>query len=145
MTDPNQNGHSPRLSAADLADKTRFQFRESVLDLPELGGSITLKTLSVREREVLRAPIEEAQERNESGDPTEAAIKSAGKVFSTITVDPKVTPDEAAAFIGDWPVEAFDRVTEAYAELIGSREEEKAAYAEFQEEDDDEVRVSPGA
>jgi len=136
------NGHH-RLTAEELADRTRFRFREKVLDIPELGGEITLKTLSVREREILRAPVEEAAGKTDEGDPTEAAIEAAAKVFSLIVLEPNVTEEEATGFLGDWPVEAFDRITDAYADLIGSREDEKAAYAEFQPADGPEVSVPP--
>jgi hypothetical protein len=130
-----RNGDAPRrLTKEQLADRTRFRFREQELEIPEIGGTITLKSLSVREREMLPDPAALA-EIDDEGKRTEESLRNAGQVFACIVADPKVTPEEAAAFLADWPAEAFDRVTAAYGELIGTEEETKAASAEFPNRD----------
>jgi len=129
--EPRPNGASGRkLTKADLADRTRFRFREQELEIPELDGTITLKSLSVREREMLPDPGV-LKEIDDEGQRTERALQNAATVFSCIVADPDLSAEEAAEFLGDWPSEAFDRVTAAYSELIGGEEEQKAASAEF--------------
>jgi len=126
-----ENGGGPRrLTVEDLANRTRFRFREEELEVPEIGGTLVLKSLSVREREML-PDAEELQETDDAGQRTQQAIRNAAQVFAVIVAQPKVSPEEAEQFLGDWPAEAFDRVTAAYGELVGNREEEKAAAAEF--------------
>lgn len=121
------------LSADDLADRTRFRFREVVLEVPEIGGNLTLKSLSVREREMLPDPTE-LLEVDDLGERTQAAIKNAAQVFSVIVAEPRVSAEVAEQFLGDWPAEAFDRVTAAYGELVGSNEEVDLAAKEFPDE-----------
>jgi hypothetical protein len=126
----NQNGGG-MLSAEQLADKTRFRFRESVLDLTDtIGGKITLKSLSVREREELPDAVD-LTEVTDTGERTQKAISSAAQVFAVIVSEPKVTVEQAEQFLGDWPAEAFDAVTAAYGQMVGNREEAKAAAGEF--------------
>jgi len=121
-----------RLSAEELADRTRFKFREEELEIPEIGGSIVLKTLSVREREQLPDPVD-LTEVDDLGERTRKAIRSAAETFAVIVVEPNVTVEQAEKFLGDWPAEAFDRISEAYAKLVGNRLEADAAASEFQE------------
>lgn len=118
------------LSAEELADKTRFKFREETLDLPGIQGKIVLKSLSVREREELPDPVD-LTEVTDRGERTKQAIESAAKVFAVIVAEPRVTAEQAAKFLGDWPAEAFDAVTEAYGDMVGNKEEAKAAAGEF--------------
>jgi hypothetical protein len=122
------------LSADDLADRTRYRFREEVLEVPELGGSIVIRSLTVRQREALPSPLE-LMEIDDEGKRTEAAMDAAGTTFAQIIAEPKLTEEQARSFIGDWPAEAYDRVTEAYRKLVGDDEEEvvQAAAAEFPE------------
>ena len=127
------NGHRPEiLSVDDLADRTRFRFREEVLEVPEIGGKLVLKSLSVREREMLPNP-EDLEEKDDKGERTKQALHNAAEVFAVIVAEPKVTVEQAEAFLGDWPAEAFDRVTGAYGKLVGTEEEVQAAAAEFPE------------
>jgi DnaJ-domain-containing protein 1 len=123
------NGHK-RLSVDELADRARFRFREEELEIPEVGGSIVLKSLSVREREMLPDPTE-LLEVDDVGERTKRAIKNAAQVFSVIVAEPEVTPEQAEEFLGDWPADAFDRVTSAYGDLVGGKEDEKAAASAF--------------
>lgn len=113
------------LSKEALADRTRFRFKEEVLEIPELGGSIKLKSLSVEEREALPGLVDE-------DDESANAVAKLAQVFSVIVAEPKVTPEEAEKFLGDWPAEALDRIVAKYGELTGNKEEEQAAAAEFQ-------------
>jgi len=118
------------LSADDLADRTRFRFREEAVEIPEIGGKVVLKSLSVREREML-PDASELSEVDDLGKRTEKALQNAAQTFSVIVVDPKIDPDGWAKFIGDWPAEAFDRITAAYGELVGTEGEVQAAADEF--------------
>jgi hypothetical protein len=129
------NGAEPkRLTKDQLADRTRFKFREQELEIPEIGGSLVLKSLSVRERELLPDP-EALGKIDDEGKRTEQALRDAGLVFSCIVSEPEVTPEEASEFLADWPAEAFDRVTKAYGELIGTEEEARTAREEFPDRD----------
>lgn len=127
--DSNSNGHQV-LSAEDLANKTRFKFREEELELPQIGGKIVLKSLSVREREELPDPVD-LSEVDDRGERSQRAINSAAQVFAVIVSEPKVTVEQAEQFLGDWPADAFDAVTEAYGRMVGNKEEAAAAAAEF--------------
>jgi hypothetical protein len=118
------------LTASDLRDRSRFQFREEELELPELGGSVLLRSLSVEEREMLPDPTL-LSEIDDKGERTQAAIKASAETFSLIVADPKVSAGEALEFLSEWPAEAFDKITQAYGRLVGDAEEERAAYAEF--------------
>jgi len=134
---PAKNGKrdTGMLSAADLADRSRFDFRYEVVELPEIGGKIKLKSLSVEEREML-PDLRKLSEEDDVGKRTEGAIKAAAFTFALIVAEPKVTAEEAEKFLGDWPAKAYDRVNEAYDKLLGGGEEEKAAYREFPERKD---------
>lgn len=128
-TSSKSNGHRV-LSAEDLANKTRFKFREEELELPQIGGKIVLKSLSVREREELPDPVD-LSEVDDRGERSQRAINSAAQVFAVIVSEPKVTVEQAEQFLGDWPADAFDAVTEAYGRMVGNKEEAAAAAAEF--------------
>jgi hypothetical protein len=134
VSDATSNGkpRPGRLSLEDLADRTKFRFREETLEIPEIGGTIQLRSLSVKEREDLPNPGELA-EVDDKGERTKRAVRAAAETFSIIVSDPKVTADQAEQFLGDWPVEAFDRITAAYAKLVGSEEEITQAADRFQD------------
>lgn len=118
------------LSAADLADKTRFKFREHEIEVPELDGNLVLRSLTVAERESLPDPAE-LEELDDEGERTEKAMEATAKVFSIIVAEPKVSFEQARDFIPTWPAEALDRVTAAYRLFVGNKEEVTAAGAEF--------------
>jgi hypothetical protein len=128
------NGHRI-LTAEDLANKVRFKFRETELDLTDKGvpGIIVLKSLTVREREQLPDPVD-LTEVDDRGERTRRALESAGEVFALIVAQPKVTAEAAAEFLGDWPTEAYDAISEAYGSMVGNREEAQAAAGEFPKE-----------
>lgn len=118
---PVSNG---RLTKEQLAEKTRFRFKEQTLELPELGGSIVLKSLTVGEREAL-PDLTDADGKPDAGIPKIAAL------FAAIVADPKVTTQEAEEFLPGWPAEALDALLVAYGKLAGTEEEAAAAAAEF--------------
>lgn len=130
---PSSNGKTV-LSAEQLADRSRFKFRDTTLEIPEIGGSVVLKSLTVRERESLPDISDsDVMDTDDRGKRTKKAIKNSAIAFSIIVKEPDVTAEQAEEFLGDWPAEALDRITVAYRELVGNKEEAAAATAEFPE------------
>lgn len=133
------NGSGPQnaiATLADLRDKDRFQFKESILEIPELGGAkIVLRSLSVREREMLPG-LEDIKETDDKGKRTKAAIRAAAETYSVLVHEPKLSAEDWESFLGDWPTEGYDRVSRAYGEMIGESDEEaREARAAFPGED----------
>lgn len=128
---PSSNGKTV-LSAEQLADRSRFKFRDTTLEIPEIGGSIVIKSLTVRERESL-PDISDVMDTDDRGKRTRKAIKNSAIAFSIIVKEPDVTAEQAEEFLGDWPAEALDRLTVAYRDLVGNKEEAAAASGEFPE------------
>jgi hypothetical protein len=128
------NGNLPALTAEDLADESRFQFRRKEVEVPEIGGKVTLKTLSVAEREALPPLVGEDDEKESE------ANKRLAKALSLIMVEPNVTPEQAEAFLGRWPAGAWDRIVVAYLELAtgqpdaDEKKEDRVARGTFPEE-----------
>lgn len=108
-----------RLSKEQLRDKGRYQFRTGEVELPELGGSVEVRTLSVKERDALPDMTDE------NGKPN-ASVGDLATVFATVVSDPKLTPDEAKQFLGDLPATALDKVNIRFAELLGTEEDKKS-------------------
>jgi hypothetical protein len=119
-----------RLNKEQLADRSRYQFKTEEVEIPELGGSVEVKTLSVKERDSLPDLVDE------DGKP-QASVENLAKVFSAVVSDPEVTEQEAQGFLGDLPATALDRVIEKFGELLGTSEEEAAEKRqEFRPQDD---------
>lgn len=113
-----------RLSKAKLADHSKFHFAEEEVDLPEIGGSVLVRSPSVQQREELAKHAPDSE-----GD---WSISDTARLFSIVVVDPQVTAEEAEAFLGEWPGAALDRVLAKFAELIGGKEDLRDAVGEFQ-------------
>src|SRR4051794_4712751 len=92
----------PVATAEQLAERTRFKFREETLEIPEIGLSVILKSLSVRERESLPDPSD-LSEVDDKGERTQRAIQSSAEVFAVIVAQPKVPVEQAVEFLPDWP------------------------------------------
>lgn len=109
-----------RLTKEQLADKTRYRFRKQEVDLPELDGSVQVKTLSVGEREDLPDLVD-------ADGKSIAGIGELARVCAAVVVDPRLTSGEWEEFLADLPATVLDRVIEAFGELLGTNEKESAA------------------
>lgn len=112
-----------RLSKENLGDRGRFRFKQEEVELPELDGSVVVRSPSVSQRDELSKETPD--------DPKEWTIKDTAKLFAMIVVEPDVSEDEAAEFLGDWPGPALDRVVEKFAEMTGTKEEKRTAVGDF--------------
>lgn len=118
-----------RLTLDQLRDKSRYEFKTEDVDLPELGGSVAVKTLSVAERDKLPDMTDE------NGKPN-ASVADLAKTFATIVSEPKLTSEEAEAILGDLPATALDKVIEKFSELLGTKEATDQTVREFPPSDD---------
>lgn len=118
-----ENGRAP-LTKEALADRSRFQFKHEELELPEIGGYIVLKTLSVAERDSLPDLVDK------DGEPDVSTPKLAA-IFAAAVAEPKLTAAEAEEFLGAWPAAALDKVIEKFGELAGGEKEQSAAAGAF--------------
>ncbi len=109
-----------RLSKDDLNDRSRYKFERREVDIPELGGSVEVKTLSVAERDALPDLVDEDGQAN-------ASVDNLAEVFATVVSDPDLSADEAKGFLGDLPATALDRVIEQFGELLSIKEEDDGA------------------
>jgi hypothetical protein len=114
----------PRLTKDQLADRSRYKFKDEEVDIPELGGSVLVKTLSVAERDALPDLIDA------DGKP-DSSVSKLAQLFCAVVCDPKLTQDEAEAFLGELPATALDRVVEAFGELVGTKEAADKTVREF--------------
>lgn len=118
------------LSAEQLSGQVAFEERD--VDLPELGGSVKVRALSVGRRARMRKGIINAA--GDITDPGEFEIR----MFVAGMHDPKVTREQALILKENWPAAMWDRVILAIAELGSADPEEVAQSAadEFQGADD---------
>lgn len=123
-----------RLTKAELSDRSRYQFRTEEVEIPELGGSVEVKTLSVQERDHFGELIKKGEKAKAGRE----SIAVAAKVFALAVSDPALTEEEAEEFLGDLPGTALDRVMEQFGDLLGDSDEEEAAEKrrEFRSEND---------
>lgn len=117
------NGRAP-LTKDQLADRTRFQWREQEVELDELGGYVVLVALSVEAREALPDLVDK------DGVPV-LTSENLAAVLAAACKEPKLTADEAKEFVSDWPASAIDKVITAFGDLNGTREEQSAAAGTF--------------
>lgn len=112
-----------RLSKQQLHNHNDFKFIEEEVDLPEIGGSVLVRTPSVQQRDDLqhKTPDDEA----------DWTLEHTALLFSIVVVDPKVSPEDAAQFLGAWPGTALDKVVSKFAELIGNKEDLRDSVGEF--------------
>ena len=111
------------LSKEQLKDKARYQFKSTEVDLPELGGSVKVRTLSVKERNALPELVEiDDQGRVKSI----ASVDDLAETFATLVSEPKLTVEEAKSFLGDLPATAYDRVQTEFAKLLGTEDDRKS-------------------
>lgn len=107
----------PRLTKAQIKDRSRYQFKAEEVEIPELDGSVEVKTLSVKERDELPDLIDEDGKAS-------AGLKELAGVFAAVVSDPKVSAKEAEGFLGDLPAPALDRVIEKFGELLSDKDDQ---------------------
>jgi hypothetical protein len=122
-------GALPRLTKEELADTSRYSFIEGEVDLPEIGGSIGLKSLDLDERLALPSMFDDDGKRR----PVLGVLAAS---FAAIVADPKLTAEEAEAFLGKLPTTAYDRVEAEFKKILGSEEERRETVKEFPPSED---------
>lgn len=113
-----------RLSKENLADRGRFKFNQEELDLPELGGSVVVRSPSVGQRDELA--------RSTPDDPGDWTLEHTAKLFCVMVVEPAITEEEAVKFLGDWPATALDAISRKFRDLVGTKEDMRQAAGDFQ-------------
>lgn len=121
-----------RLTAEELnASKDHnWDFDESEVEIPQLGGSVLLREMTVkRQAKLLRGLIDGE---NKVTDVEEMQIR----LFAAGCIEPKISENEVRKFLPSWPVTEADRVLKVMNKLgapEAKEEEEAAAEAEFPE------------
>jgi hypothetical protein len=141
MPNPTGAETAPRTAASEnssryltkdqLADRTRFSFKEEDVELPEIGGMIRVKQMNLQEREEL--PDLADENGKAIPDPDKKRLAT---LFASIVVEPRLSVEEARETIVTWPAEAVDKVIIAFGKMTGTKEEAVAAAAEFRSSND---------
>lgn len=121
-----------RLSKEDLADRSRYKFESREVEIPELGGSVEVRTLSVEERDelpdlvkpVLRDGKPVYDDDGQQVTETDASIEKLAATWAAVVSDPKLTADEAADLLRPMPAPVLDRVIAEFGKLLGEGKEE---------------------
>ena len=118
-----------RLTAEQLGGA--ITFAEEDVDLPELGGTVRVRALSVGRRARLRKGILDG-----AGNITDLGEFEV-RMFVAGLCDPKVTREQALIWKEQWPGDMWDRVITAITKVGGADPAaiEAAAEAEFQDAD----------
>lgn len=117
------------LSLNDLADVGRFQFEKDTVDLPEIGGYIVCRTLSVAERDAL--PDLTKIDPDSGKEVPDVSVDKLAEIFAATVCEPKATLEQAKQFLPGWPATALDKVIEKFGELVGVDEEAREAAGAF--------------
>jgi hypothetical protein len=122
-----------RLSKDQIGDRGRYRFKQNEVPIPELSedednpDTVLIRTPSLKQRDEMGTKLPD--------DPTEWKVDDAALLASVWVVEPQLSEKEWAEFLGDWPGTAFDRITTAFAKLIGGEEEMRRAAGDFQPAD----------
>ncbi len=112
------------LTREQLADAARFSWDEKTLEVPELGGKLGIRGLSVAEQNQLDNQIPD--------DLAKWTLKHTALSFSKFVVKPEMTEAQWLEVIKPMPNKALLRINRALNGLIGLRDEEdNAAALEF--------------
>lgn len=118
-----------RLTAEQLGAQVALAERE--VDLPELGGTIRVRALTVGKRARLRKGLIDS-----SGGITNMGEFEI-RMFVAGVCDPPVTREQALIWKDQWSGAMWDRVILAITEVGGDSEEvERVAAEEFQDSDE---------
>jgi hypothetical protein len=117
------------LTKEQLQDRARFNFRESTLELPELGGKVGLRALSVGKRNSLSNQLPELIK--------DWQLKHTAMSLAAYVSSVEMTVDEWTETIKPWPASGLDRINKEIRNLLNiTPEEEASAGIEFRPEDD---------
>ncbi len=118
-----------RLTADQLGGQ--ITFAEQDVDLPELGGTVRVRALSVGRRARLRKGLIDG-----AGNITDLGEFEI-RMFVAGMCEPKVTREQALIWKEQWPGGMWDRVIRGITEVGGADPDaiEAAAEAEFQDAD----------
>ena len=94
-------------------------YREADVDVPEWGGAVKCRTLSM----AARYEISERSVIDKGGKPTVDNVKFAAGTLAHGVVDPKMSFDEAMKVIAEHPPETVQILVDEVWRLSGLREE----------------------
>lgn len=116
-----------RLTAEQLnASATHeFGFNEEEVEIPQLGGTILLRELTVSRRSKLLSGL-----LDENGNVKDVAEMNV-RMFAASCVEPQVSAREARKFIPKWPATVYDAAMEPLKRL-GADAGEEASTAEVE-------------
>jgi len=121
-----------RLTAEELnatAEK-EFTFKEEEVELPQVGGEILLRELTVGRRAKLLKGITD-----ENGN-VDDVLEFQTRMFAAACIDPQLSTKEVRRFLSKWPATECDAVFDAIGRIGGdSKKLSGNAEAEFQEAD----------
>jgi hypothetical protein len=109
------------LTAEALRDKARFTFEESALEIPELGGKVGLRALSVGQRKRLTAQYPDSVKNWK--------LEHTAMGLAAYVQHPQMTIKEWTETIAPWPALALDRLQNEIRSLSDIDEKEEAAAA----------------
>lgn len=119
------------LSKEALTSGTRFKREEQIVDVPELGGKLKLRGVSLKEARQIRAQLPD--------DFRSFKIEHTAFSLSKYVVSPKLTTDEWTEVLSreDFPDKANTRIQQKIGEMMAITDEEETAVAdEFRPTDD---------
>ena len=108
-----------------------FDFREEEVEVPQLGGTILLRELTVKRRSQLLTGL-----LDENGNVKDVAEMNI-RMFAASCIEPAIGSREARKFIPKWPATVYDTAMEPLKRLGGDAGEEVSkAETEFPEADE---------
>jgi hypothetical protein len=123
------SGDDGFLTKEQLQDRARFTFEERPLEIPELGGKVLLRALSVAERNRLSNQLPD--------DAKNWQLKHTALSLSTYVKSVEMSLDDWTETIKPWPAQALDRINQEITKIINiSIEEENSAGVEFRGTDE---------
>lgn len=123
----------PRLTPEQLnASKNHeWEFDEEEVEIPQLGGSVLLRELTVKRQGVLLSGLQD-----EHGN-IKDIVKMQVRLFAAGCVEPRMKESEVEKFLPSWPTTEAKRVFDVINKLGGpefeAEKEAEAAEAEFPE------------
>jgi hypothetical protein len=108
----------------DQVKGASFSFIEEEVEVPQLGGSVLLRELSVGKRSALLDGLV-----SDDGKVLKT-MELQARTFAAACADPVFTPKEVADFLPEWPATVLDKVFSVINEKLGGvTGEEEAAEA----------------
>lgn len=112
------------LSKEALTSGARFKRVDGELAIPELGGKLLLKAMSLKEERAITANLPD--------DPRKFTLKHTAFSLSRYVKTPVLTQDEWTAVLSkdDFPATAMRRINKKMAEIMDITEPEETAVAD---------------